>query len=450
MLFGEGIAVRAFSREDILDRVGDQNVKFIRLQFTSIQGFLKNIAVTVEELHSALEGRIMFDSSVIEGFVGNRESDIYLVPDPGTFVVFPWRPREGAVARLICDSRQPDGSPFEGCPRVALKKVLDQYAAAGLEARVAAEIEFYLFHVDDQGRPTASTHDLAGYCDLTPVDRGENARRDMVLTLQEMGFDVSTSFHEIGPGQHEIYLREDSALAMADNIATFKFVVRTIAQRHGLHASFMPRPLDGQNGSGLNLHLSLYGGGRNVFDGPGETYGLGAPAGQYMAGILDHAWAITAVANPVVNSYKRLIARDLAPALAAWSRQSRSTMIRVPEERGEATRLVLRSPDPSCNPYLTLAACLAAGLDGIKRKADLPRPMDEVCLENGVMRDLARKVGLPRDLEGALLALAGDPVIREALGERIFHRFNEFKQDEWERYQSTVHRWEINEYLTNY
>lgn len=442
--------MRAFSREDILDRVHEQNVKFIRLQFTSIQGFLKNIAVTVEELHSALEGRIMFDSSVIEGFVGNRESDIYLVPDPATFEVFPWRPREGAVARLICDSRLPDGSPFEGCPRVALKKVLEQYTAAGIDVRVSAEIEFYLFHVDDQGRPTASTHDMAGHCDLTPVDRGENARRDMVLTLQEMGFDVSTSFHEVGPGQHEIYLKNDSALAMADNIATFKFVVRTIAQRHGLHASFMPRPLDGQNGSGLNLHLSLFGNGRNIFDGPGQKYGLGVTAGHYIAGILDHSGAITAVSNPIVNSYKRLIARDLAPALSAWSRRNRNTMIRVPEERGEGTRIVLRSPDPSCNPYLTLAAVLTAGLDGINRKASMPDPLDEVCQENGALRELARKKGLPRNLESALLALAADPVIRDALGERIYNRFIHFKEDEWDRYQSTVHRWEVEEYLTNY
>ncbi|MFZ5634102.1 MAG: type I glutamate--ammonia ligase [Bacillota bacterium] len=442
--------MRVYGREDILDKVREQNVKFIRLQFTSIKGFLKNIAVTVEELQSAMDGRVMFDSSVIEGFVGNRESDIYLIPDPATFVVFPWRPREGAVARLICDTRLPDGSPFDGCPRVALKKVLEEYRAAGLEARVATEIEFYLFHVDDQGRPTASTHDLAGYCDLTPVDRGENARRDMVLTLQEMGFDVATSFHEIGPGQHEIYLKDDSVLAMADNIATFKFVVRTIAQRHGLHASFMPRPLNGQNGSGMNLHLSLFKGGQNVFDGPGEKYRLGAPAHNFIGGILEHAAAITAVANPTVNSYKRLFAGDLAPVLAAWSRRNRSTMIRVPEERGEGTRIVLRSPDPSCNPYLTLAAILSAGIDGILRKAPMPDPLDEVCQGNGAMREMTRKKGLPRNLDGALLALSADPVIRGALGDRIFSRFMESKEDEWERYQSTVHKWEVEEYLTNY
>lgn len=442
--------MRAFIKEDILEKVREQNVKFIRLQFTCIQGFLKNIAVTVEELDNALEGRVMFDSSVIEGFVGNRESDIYLIPDPATFEVFPWRPREGAVARLICDTRLPGGAPFDGCPRGALKKVLAEYRDAGLEVRVGTGVEFYLFHVDEQGRPTASTHDQAGYCDLTPVDRGENARRDMVLTLQEMGFDVATSFHETGPGQHEIYLKDDTVLAMADNIATFKFVVRTIAQRHGLHASFMPRPLNGYNGSGMSLHLSLYRDGRNIFDGAGEKYELGLPAQNFIGGVLDHAAALTAIANPIINSYKRLYSGDPAPVLAAWSCRNRQTMIRVPEERGEGTRIVLRSPDPACNPYLTLAACLKAGLDGMQRSVPVPEPVDEVYPADGTMRDITRKNGLPRNLEGALLALSGDPLIRQSLGERIFNRFTEFKEDEWERYQSTVHKWEIEEYLINY
>ncbi|MHB8157704.1 MAG: glutamine synthetase family protein, partial [Desulfocucumaceae bacterium] len=384
------------------------------------------------------------------GLVGNRESDINLNPDPSTFVVFPWRPREGAVARLICDIKNPDGSPFAGCPRYALKRVLEDYYSSGIDIRVGAEIEFYLFHVDEQGRPTSNTQDMAGYCDLTPVDRGENARRDMVLTLQEMGFDVATSFHEIGPGQHEIYLKDDSVLAMADNIITFKFVVRTIAQRHGLHASFMPRPLGGCNGSGINLHLSAFRDGRNIMDGPGEEYGLSILARSYIGGILDHAPAITAVSNPTVNSYKRLMAGAHAPVLAAWSRQDRSTMIRVPAERGDRTRIVLRSPDPSCNPYLALAACLRAGIDGIARGVSIPDPRDGISALSGELRELIRREGLPRNLEGALIALSGDPVIREAMGEMIYKRFIESKEDEWERYQSTVHAWEVDEYLTNY
>lgn len=442
--------MNTFSRESILERVEEQNVKFLRLQFTSVQGFLKNIAVTVEQLQSALEGRVMFDSSVVEGFIMNKESDIYLVPDPATFVVFPWRPREGAVARLICNSMQPDGTPFDGCPRVALQKVLKKYFDLGYELKLAAEIEFYLFHVDEHGHPIIRTHDMAGYCDLTPVDRGENARRDMVLTLQEMDFDVSTSFHNIGPGQHEIFFKADSALAMADNIATFKFVVRTIAQRHGLHASFMPRPLDGQNGSGLNLHISLLKEGKNLFDGIEDEYPLGIIGKNYMSGILEHAKAITALANPVVNSYKRLTSGDSAPSIAAWSRQNRSTMIRVPEERGEGARIMLRSPDPSSNPYLVLAACLSAGLDGIEKGFSLPLPLDEMSTDNRVMLELTRKMRLPVNLEMSLIALSQDQVIRNALGERIYNSFITLKEDEWSRYRSIVHQWEIDEYLDNY
>ncbi len=442
--------MKTFRKEDILELVEEQNVKFLRLQFTSVQGFLKNIAVTVEELQSALEGLIMFDSSAIEGFVMNRESDIFLVPDPSTFVVFPWRPREGAVARLICNSMQPDGKPFDGCPRVALEKVLKQYSELGFELKIAAEIEFYLFHVDEQGLPIIRTHDVAGYCDLTPVDRGENARRDMVLTLQEMGFDVSTSFHDIGPGQHAILLKADSALAMADNITTFKFVVRTIAQRHGLHASFMPKPLDGQNGSGLSLHLALFKEGRNLFNKTENEYGLGATAQQYIAGILEHAQAITALANPVVNSYKRLVSGQSAPFMAAWSRHNRNTMIRVPGERGEGARIMLRSPDPSSNPYLVLAACLSAGLDGIEKDLSLPLPLGEMNMDNRITRELTRKIGLPRSLEAALTALTQDQVVKNALGERIYNSFITLKQDELDRYYSTVHRWEIDEYLTKY
>ncbi len=442
--------MRTFSKDDIWERVKEQNVKFIRLQFTSVQGFLKNIAITVEELQTALEGRIMFDSSVIEGFVENTESDIYLLPDLDTFVVFPWRPREGAVARFICDSSNPDGTHFSGCPRLALKKVLNRYFSLGFEVRLAAEIEFYLFHVDEQGRPIIETHDQAGYCDLTPVDRGENARRDMVLTLQEMGFDVSTSFHDIGPGQHQIYLNADSVLAMADKITTFKFVVRTIAQRHGLHASFMPRPMDGQNGSGLNLHLSLFKEGKNIFDGPGEQYGLSERAQNYISGILQHARAITAVANPVVNSYKRLVSGQSAPYIAAWSRQNRSTMLRLPEERGEGTRIILRSPDPSCNPYLALSACLSAGLDGLDNKNSLPPPMDETGSGDNKITYESEKIELPRSLEHSLLSLSSDSVVKDALGERIYSSFMGIKQREWDRYHSTVHQWEIDEYLTNY
>lgn len=442
--------MRTFTKEDVLEKAKENNVKFIRLQFTDILGYFKNIAVTVEELPAALEGRVMFDSSVIEGFVRNNESDIYLVPDPTTFVVFPWRPREGAVARLICDIHNPDGKSFGSCSREILKRVVREAAGAGYNLRVAAEIEFYLFRADEQGRPGLDTHDRAGYCDLTPVDRGENARRDMVLTLQEMGLDVSTSHHEIGPGQHEIFLKDDYALATADNIATFKFVVRTIAQRHGLHASFMPRPLCGENGSGMHLHQSLWQGDKNAFDGPSGHLGLSDEMRYYMGGVIKHAGAVTAITNPLVNSYKRLVPTNLAPILAAWSEQNRSTMIRVPAGRGEDSRLVLRSPDPTCNPYLALAVTLKAGLEGITGRIEPPGPMEQNYLSAEAIRDLARHQGLPRNLEAAVLALAGDETIGKTLGDHLCSRFLRIKEEEWDRYQASVHQWELDEYLTNY
>ncbi|MCS5695616.1 type I glutamate--ammonia ligase [Desulfofundulus thermocisternus] len=433
--------------EDVLQKAREYNVKFIRLQFTDIFGVLKNIAITVEELPRALEGRVMFDSSVIEGFVRNRESDIYLLPDPRTFVIFPWRPREGAVARLICDVLTPRGEPYCACSRAALKRVLARARKMNLELRVGAQIEFFLFHTDAQGKPTVITHDQAGFCDLTPVDLGENARRDMVLTLQEMGLDVSSSHHEFAPGQHEIFLKESDALTVADSIATFKFVVRTIAQRHGLHASFMPRPLASCNGSGMHLHQSLWRDGENAFYDPAGQYRLSELACRYIAGLIAHAGALTAITNPLVNSYKRLVPTDLAPVLAAWSEENRSTMIRVPAQRGEGTQVVLRSPDPTANPYLALAASLAAGLDGIEKGLTPGAPLSE---NNLPVKELVRRIGLPRHLAEALRALAGDAVIQEALGKEITARFLEAKEDEWERYHAQVHQWELDEYLTNF
>lgn len=442
--------MKAFNEEEVLDRAREYNVKFIRLQFTDIFGAFKNIAITVEELERALAGQVMFDSSVIEGFIGNRESDIYLRPDPATFEIFPWRPRDGAVARLICDIFAPGGEPFGGCSRSALKRAANEGAAAGFELRAGAEIEFFLFHTDDQGKPTTITHDQAGYCDLSPVDLGENARRDMVLTLEEMGFDISSSHHEIAPGQHEIFLKEDSALAMADKIATFKFVVRTVAQRHGLHASFMPKPISGLNGSGMHLHLSLWQEAKNAFDNPDGALGLSDAAIFYIGGLLRHARAVAAIANPLVNSYKRLLPGELFPVLVAWSELNRSTVIRVPSQRGDGTRIVLRNPDPAANPYLLLASSLKAGLSGIAEKAAPPPPVAENHLTPDSLRHLLRREGLPRSLGEALHHFAADKVIRDALGDHITGRFLKAKEGEWERFQAEVHPWELDEYLTNY
>ena len=440
----------AYTREDVLEKAREYNVQFIRLQFTDIFGVFKNIAVTIDELPRVLEGKVSFDSSVLEGLVGNRTRDIYLLPDPATFVVFPWRPREGAVARLICDVVTPQGEPFGACSRHVLKKVLKAAREAGYGLQVGAEMDFFLFHLDQQGKPTVVTHDQAGYCDLTPVDLGENARRDMVLTLKEMGFDVSSSHHEIAPGQHQIFLKEENPLTMADQIATFRFVVRTIAQRHGLHASFMPKPFAGLNGSGLHLHFSL-----PAEEESASRQASRQAAGPFIAGLLEHAAALTAVANPLVNSYKRLAFSGLAPAVAGWSSGSRNTMIRVPDRQNPLSSFVLRSPDAAANPYLVIAVAVAAGLDGAARGQELPPALDgflagETSASGDEKEKDREQRRLPRNLGEALCALDRDELVRRVLGEQITRLFRQVKETEWQRFESQVHQWELDEYLANY
>lgn len=442
-----------FTKEELLEMARENNVQFVRLQFTDVLGTFKNIAVTIDELTRAVDGKISFDCSVIEGTIGNRIKDIYLRPDPSTFVVFPWRPREGAVARLICDAVTPEGNTFEACSRQVLKGALERLGKMGFTLRIGVGIDFFLFQLDQQGKPTIITHDQAGYCDLSPVDLGENTRRDMVLTLQEMGFDVSSSYHEIAPGQHQIFLKEDSALSMADNIVTLKFVVRTISQRHGLHASFMPKPFSSVNGSGMHLHLSLKQGDQNAFWDQ-DTLGLSAVIHHFIAGLMKHAPALTAVANPLVNSYKRLLTSELAPAHIGWSLENRNTMIRVPAQREEDTQIIMRSPDPAANPYLVIAACLTAGLDGITGHLKAPLAMDESGMDYSIdytdeKAGTARK-NLPRNLGEALDALKDDRIICSALGSRLSDCYIKAKEAEWERYQAHVHQWELDEYLTNF
>ncbi|MEW6426043.1 MAG: type I glutamate--ammonia ligase, partial [Bacillota bacterium] len=424
---------------------------FIRLQFTDIMGVLKNVAITVEQLEKALDGELMFDGSSIHGFVRIEESDMYLRPDPDTFAVFPWRPRDGAVARLICDIYNPDGSPFAGCPRNTLKRVLARASKMGFTMNVGPECEFFLFYTDSEGRPTLRTHDQAGYFDLSPVDLGENARRSMVLTLEEMGFEIEASHHEVAPGQHEIDFMYSDALDVADKIITFKFVVRTIAQRHGLHATFMPKPIFGINGSGMHMHQSLFRDGQNAFYDPHDPLGLSNVARYYIGGLLKHARALAAVTSPTVNSYKRLVPGYEAPVYISWAERNRSPLIRVPAKRGASTRIELRCPDPSCNPYLAIAACLAAGLDGIEKKIEPPPPCNFNIYE--LTPEERRKLGigsLPASLEEALLELAADEVIKGALGEHIYERFREAKQKEWEEYRTRVYPWEIEQYLTTF
>lgn len=438
-------------KNEILVKAREAQVKFIRLQFTDILGVLKNVAITVEQLEKALDGELMFDGSSIEGFVRIEESDMYLRPDPGTFVVFPWRPREGAVARLMCDVYNPDGTPFDGCPRNVLKKVLAEAAEMGYAMKVGPEAEFFLFQVDENGQPTTKTHDNAGYFDLTPVDMGENARRSMVLTLEEMGFEIEASHHEVAPGQHEIDFKYADALDVADKIVTFKFVVRTIAQRHGLHATFMPKPIFGINGSGMHCHQSLFEGGNNSFYDPGSEDGLSEIARYYIGGLMKHARAFAAITNPTVNSYKRLVPGYEAPVYIAWSGRNRSPLIRVPAKRGMSTRIELRNPDPSCNPYLAIACTLKAGLDGIKSRIQPPPPCDRNIYHMG--ESDRRELGiasLPASLQEALLELSANEVIKSALGSHIYNKFMEAKKKEWDSFRIQVHAWEVDEYLSKY
>jgi len=444
--------VAKLTNDDVRQLCKELHVKFIRLQFTDIFGVLKNVAITVEQLDKALEGELMFDGSSIEGFVRIEESDMYLRPDPNTFVVFPWKPREGAVARLICDIYNPDGTPFIGDPRYALRRAIAEAEEMGYIMNVGPEAEFFLFHVDSDGRPTTKTHDRAGYFDMTPIDLGEDARRDMVLTLEQMGFEIEASHHEVAPGQHEIDFKYSDALDVADKIVTFKLAVRTIAQRHGLHATFMPKPVFGMAGSGMHLNQSLITKeGKNAFYDPNAPIGMSEVSMHYIAGLMNHIHAISAITNPTVNSYKRLVSGYEAPVYVAWSSRNRSPLIRIPAKRGMSTRIELRSPDPSCNPYLALAVCLKAGLDGIKKKMVPPPPCDRNIYEMTLAERQALGIGsLPENLAEALKALAADEVIKEALGPHIFERYMEAKTIEWDRYRMQVSPWELEEYLTKF
>lgn len=438
-------------KSKLLSKARESGVKFVRLQFTDILGVLKNVAIPVDQLEKALDGELMFDGSSIHGFTRIEESDMYLRPDPETFQIFPWRPREGAVARLICDVYNPDGTPFEGCPRSALKKVLAKAGELGYTLQVGPELEFFLFHVDGEGRPTLKTHDKAGYFDLTPVDLGENARRSIILTLEEMGYEVEASHHEVAPGQHEIDFKYSDALDMADKIVTFRFVVRTIAQRHGLYATFMPKPIAGINGSGMHMNLSLFKGNENIFYDPSAPRQLSAEAYSFIAGLIKHAPALAAITNPTVNSYKRLVPGYEAPVYIAWSERNRSPLIRIPAKRGLSTRVELRNPDPSCNPYLAIAAILNAGLDGIINNLQPPQPCDRNIYEMSPRERKENNIdSLPSDLKEALLVLAGDPVVSGALGSHIYNVYMTMKMKEWDSYRVQVHQWEIDNYLEKF
>ena len=436
------------TREDILKLTEEEDVEFIRLQFTDLFGSLKNMAVTVSQLEKALDGRFMFDGSAVRGYAGIEDSDLYLKPDPDTLEIFPWRPQQGKVARLICDIVRPDGSPFEGDSRYILKRALKEAAEMGYTFQVGPECEFFLFHLDDDAKPTTISHEQAGYFDVSPLDLGENARRDIVLTLEEMGFVVESSHHEASPAQHEIDFEAAEALRTADNMQTFKLTVKAIAKRHGLHATFMPKPRAGVNGSGMHINMALLKDGKNIFQDPADENGLSREAYYFIGGLMEHVRALSAVTNPLINSYKRLVPGYEAPTYIAWSRSSRSPLIRVPSPRGEETRIELRSPDPAANPYLALAACLCAGLDGIRKKTEPPKSVD--CDIFAMNEDERRLLGirkLPETLPEAVAELEKDGVIREALGSHAVNKYIEEKKEEWNRYRSQVTDWETREYL---
>jgi len=439
------------TKEDVLKKVKENNVKFIRLQFTDILGTLKNVAITESQLEKALNNECMFDGSSIEGFVRIEESDMYLRPDASTYVEFPWRPQHDGVARMICDVYQPNGEAFPGDPRNVLKRVLDEAAEMGYTFNVGPECEFFLFQKDENGYPTTETHDQAGYFDLGPVDHGEDARRDMCLLLEEMGFEIEASHHEVAEGQHEIDFKYEEAMKTADNIMTFKVVVKAIAQRHGLHATFMPKPIFGINGSGMHTNMSLGKDGKNAFYDPDGALELSKEAYQFIAGVLTHAKAMCAITNPTVNSYKRLVPGYEAPVYLAWSTRNRSPLIRIPEARGNSTRVEMRHPDPSCNPYLALAVALAAGLDGIKKGMEPPQGVSENIYD---MDEATRKEkcidSLPANLNDAIAELKKSSLMKETLGEHLFQRYIEAKTLEWDSFRTAVHPWELEQYLKRY
>ncbi|MBU3102591.1 type I glutamate--ammonia ligase [Clostridium gasigenes] len=440
-----------YSKEDIIKLVEENGIKFIRLQFTDIFGALKNIAITDKQLGKALDNQCMFDGSSIEGFARIEESDMYLRPDLNSFVIFPWRPQQGKVARLICDVYRPDGTPFEGDPRYILKKALIEAEKLGYTMNVGPECEFFLFNTDENGEPTTITNDNAGYFDLNPIDLGENARRDMSLILEEMGFEIEASHHEVAPGQNEIDFKYGDALTTADNIMTFKLVVKTVAQRHGLHATFMPKPVFGINGSGMHINVSLNKDGKNAFVDVDDVNGLSKIAYNFIAGMMNNIKGMSAITNPLVNSYKRLVPGYEAPVYIAWSGKNRSPLVRVPASRGAGTRVELRCPDPSANPYLVLACLLSAGLEAIKNNSVPPASVEKNIFE---MTEAEREAdgieSLPGTLEEAIAYMRDNKLVRETLGAHTFDKYVDAKQSEWDDYKTRVHEWEVEKYLKQY
>lgn len=448
------MARKTFTKEEIKQIVADENVEFIRVTFTDVLGAIKNVEVPTSQLDKVLDNNLMFDGSSIEGFVRINESDMYLYPDLSTFMIFPWATdgHGGKVARLIADIYTADREPFAGDPRHALRTVLTEAREAGFTSfNVGTEPEFFLFKLDEKGNPTTELNDKGGYFDLAPLDMGENVRREIVLTLEKMGFEIEAAHHEVAEGQHEVDFKYASALEAADNIQTFKLVVKTIARKNGYFATFMPKPVAGINGSGMHTNMSLFTKEGNAFEDVSDEMGLSKAAYNFLGGVLEHATAFTALANPTVNSYKRLTPGFEAPVYVAWSASNRSPMVRVPASRGQSTRLELRSVDPTANPYTSLAAILASGLDGIKRELEPLASVDKnIYLMDEIERERAGITDLPDTLLAAVRELAADEVVRAAIGEHIADKFIEAKKIEYTSYRQCVSQWETDSYLEKY
>ena len=434
-----------YTREEILAMAEEEDVEFIRLQFTDMFGTLKNIAITARELPRALDNQCVVYGSHIAGIVGEKEPDLILYPDYDTFSILPWRPQQVKVARLICDMRRADGSEHEMSSRYILKKTAQAAEEAGYTCYVDPECEFFLFHIDDNGMPTTVSHEKAGYLDVSPVDLGENARRDMVLTLEDMGFEVESSHHETAPAQHEIALHYGEAREMADAVMTFKMAVRTVAKRHGLHATFMPKPRAEVNGSGMHIHFSLFKDGRNVFVNPGNPQEFSEEVYYFVGGILSHSNEMALITNPIVNSYKRLVPGYEAPTELTWTKNNQNSLVRIPGSRGMETRIELRSPDAAANPYLVFAVCLAAGLDGINKKI---YPTKSSSRELSETDQKTMKIeNLPGNLNEAIDYFEQSDWIKEVLGTEFCKEYAAAKKKEWLRYTREISAWEIEEYL---
>ncbi|MDW7730833.1 MAG: glutamine synthetase family protein [Methanolobus sp.] len=435
------------NKDDVIKAIETHNVKFIRLQFTDIQGIVKDVEIPVTQIEKALTTGISFDGSSIEGMVRIDESDMVLRPDTRTFAILPWGNEKGVVARMICDVYLPDGKQFEADPRYVLKKIMKEAEDMGFQFNVGPELEFFLF-AKENGKATTVPNDYGRYFEFAPTDLAEDIRRDIVLTLTDLNFDIEASHHEVAFGQHEIDFKYDDALTTADNVVTFKYVTRTIAKTYGLHATFMPKPIATENGSGMHINLSLSKDGKNAFYDENADMQISDTARYFIAGVLDHIKAICCIANPLVNSYKRLIPGYEAPVYITWSGANRSSLIRIPSPRGNSTRTELRSPDPSCNPYLAFAAILAAGLEGVKNKKEPPRIMDQNVFDLTLKELKERGIEtLPSTISESCDCLEKDELLREKLGAHVHENILRLARAEWDAYRIQVHEWEVNRYL---